>query len=61
MTQWEYLIVALPQFQPPTQIPGGSAAIAALNREGHDGWEAIGMTALPDGTIAVLLKQPNDA
>jgi hypothetical protein len=61
MTQWEYLIVALPQFQPPTQIPGGSAAIGALNREGHDGWEAIGMTALPGGTIAVLLKRPHDA
>jgi hypothetical protein len=61
MTQWDYLIVALPQFQAPTQAPGGSAAIGALNREGQDGWEAVGMTALRDGTMAVLLKRPYDA
>lgn len=61
MTPWEYLIVALPHFEPPTHVPGGSAAIEALNREGRDGWEAFGMTALPDGTVAVLLKRPVDA
>ena len=61
MTPWEYLIVALPHFESPTSAPGGSAAIEALNREGRDGWEAVGMTALPDGTVAVLLKRPFDA
>ena len=61
MTRWDYLIVALPHFEPPTNAPGGSAAIEALNREGREGWEAIGMTALPDSTVAVLLKRPFDA
>lgn len=58
MTAYEYLIVALPQFAAPTSAPGGSAAVDALNREGREGWEAFGMTALPDGTVAVLLKRP---
>jgi hypothetical protein len=61
MTVWEYLIVALPQFQAPTNTPGGSAAVEALNREGQEGWEAIGMTALADGTVAVVLKRPREA
>ena len=60
MTRWEYLIVALPQFQAPTNAPGGSAAVEALNREGRNGWEAVGMTALGDGTVAVLLKRLRD-
>jgi len=29
-----------------------------LNREGGDGWEAVGMNALGDGSFAVLLKRP---
>ena len=58
VAKWEYLIVALPRFEAPTAMPAASAAIAALNREGQDGWEAVGMTALEDGTIAVLLKRP---
>jgi hypothetical protein len=37
MTQWEYLIVALPQFEAPTTTPA-SAAVGALNREGERGW-----------------------
>jgi len=60
MVQWEYLIVALPEFQPPTSTPTRSAAVEAINREGARGWEAVGMTALPDGVIAVLLKRPID-
>jgi len=60
MAQWEYLIVALPEFQPPTSTPRRSAAVEAINREGALGWEAVGMTALPDGVIAVLLKRPTD-
>jgi hypothetical protein len=58
MTSWEYLIVALPPFEPPTTAPGGSAAVEALMREGSKGWEASGMTSLPNGTVAVLLKRP---
>jgi hypothetical protein len=58
MTAWEYLIVALPEFKAPTRAPGGSAAVEALNREGRVGWEAVGMTVLADGVIAVLLKRP---
>lgn len=56
MTRWEYLIVALPRFEMPTAMPE-SAAVAALNREGAYGWEAVGMTSLADGSVAVLLKR----
>ena len=58
MTQWEYLIVAMPPFEPPTNAPGASPAIESLNHEGRQGWEAFGMTSLPNGTVAVLLKRP---
>jgi hypothetical protein len=60
MISWEYVIVALPMFEAPTHAPGASRAVAALNREGDLGWEAVGMTALNDGTIAVLLKRPQE-
>ena len=55
---WEYLIVALPTFQEPTNAPGASAAVEMLNREGAMGWEAVGMTALGSGAVAVLCKRP---
>lgn len=58
MTGWEYLIVALPEFQTPTSAQGESAAVTALNREGRAGWEAVGMTVIAGGVIAVLLKRP---
>jgi hypothetical protein len=58
MTTWEYLIVALPRFEPPTSGRESSAAVQVLNAEGSQGWEAIGMTVLDDGTVAVLLKKP---
>ena len=61
MAVWEYLIVALPAFEAPTHAPGASASVAALNAEGAQGWEAVGMTALADGTVAVLMKKPNEA
>ena len=61
MVHWEYLIVALPTFQAPTHAPGVSASVATLNGEGARGWEAVGMTALADGTVAVLLKRPTGA
>jgi hypothetical protein len=37
MTAWEYLIVALPSFEPPAHAPGASAAVRALNEEGERG------------------------
>jgi hypothetical protein len=60
MITWEYSIVALPRFEAPTATrdAGGSPAVALLNGEGRLGWEAVGMTALQDGTVAVLLKRP---
>jgi hypothetical protein len=58
MTTWEYLIVELPSFEAPTHAPGASAAVQALNNEGQQGWEAVGLTPLVDGEIAVLLKRP---
>jgi hypothetical protein len=61
MITWEYSIVALPRFDAPTATrgPAGSPAVALLNAEGRNGWEAVGMTALQDGTVAVLLKRPD--
>jgi len=56
--RWEYLIVALPAFPPASQAPGASDAVRHLNTEGDQGWEAIGLTPLPDGTTAVLFKRP---
>jgi len=58
MVPWEYLIVALPAFEAPSPAPGVSASVAALNGEGTQGWEAVGMTSLADGTVAVLMKRP---
>jgi hypothetical protein len=58
MTTWEYLIVELPSFEAPSLAPGASAAVHALNHEGEQGWEAVGLTPLGDGRIAVLLKRP---
>lgn len=58
MVAWEYLIVALPPFDAPAQAPGVSASVMALNGEGADGWEAVGMTSLADGSVAVLMKRP---
>jgi hypothetical protein len=60
MVTWEYLIVALPQLEAPTAMPAQSAAVAALNREGDHGWEAVGMTALGDGSVAVLMKRASE-
>jgi len=59
MTTWEYLIVALPRFELPTTLPEASAAVQALNTEGQLGWEAVGMTLLDSGSVAVLLKRPS--
>lgn len=56
--RWEYLIVALPAFPPASQAPGTSEAVRHLNDEGDRGWEAITLTPLTDGTMAVLFKRP---
>ena len=57
MTTWEYLIVALPEFGAATIAKGESEAVTMLDREGRNGWEAVGMTALGDGRVAVLMKR----
>ena len=54
---WEYMIVSLPTFEVGKAAPGESASVALLNREGANGWEAVGMTVLGDGSVAVLLKR----
>jgi hypothetical protein len=59
VTTWEYLLVSLPEFDTAKPAKGGSASVTALNREGAQGWEAVGMTALSSGTYAVLLKRPS--
>jgi hypothetical protein len=58
MTMWEYVILELPAFASATHAPGASAAVHALNEEGQRGWEAVGMSTLPDGRTVVLLKRP---
>ena len=54
---WEYMIVSLPTFEVGKAAPGDSASVTLLNREGAKGWEAVGMTVLGDGSVAVLLKR----
>jgi hypothetical protein len=58
VTTWEYLLVSLPEFDTAKSAKGDSASVATLNREGAQGWEAVGMTALSGGSYAVLLKRP---
>jgi hypothetical protein len=57
MTGWEYLVVSLPAFGAAKTEQGHSDAVDILNREGADGWEAVGMSALDDGSVAVLMKR----
>lgn len=57
MTTWEYRVVALPRFVDPSASTHPSPAVEALNAEGAQGWEAVGMTVLSNGSIAVLLKR----
>ena len=58
MTAWEYLILSLPAFEAAKATQGQSAAVDMLDREGADGWEAVGMSVLTDASVAVLLKRP---
>lgn len=57
MTGWEYLIVSLPAFGAAKSAQGESEAVDILDREGAAGWEAVGMSTLPDASVAVLLKR----
>ena len=57
MTVWEYLIVALPTFGAASAVRGESASVGVLNEHGTDGWEAVGLTTLADGSVAALLKR----
>jgi hypothetical protein len=59
MTAWEYLIVALPEFKAATTARGESESVTMLNKEGAQGWEAVAMTVLGGGSVAVLLKKPS--
>jgi hypothetical protein len=61
MIGWEYLLVALPAFEAAKAAPGHSTAVDILNREGAAGWEAVGMSTLDDGSVAVLLKRRTPA
>ena len=58
MTNWEYLIVALPDLHTPTLRKGESLAVDALNKEGVLGWEAFATIALEAGGFGILLKRP---
>ena len=58
MTSWEYLIVSLPPFEAARSTQGHSPAVAMLDREGRAGWEAVSLSTLQDGSVAVLLKRP---
>jgi hypothetical protein len=57
---WEYHIISLPTFEPPTSSPAASAAVRTLNEEGTRGWEVVGLTAMLDGGVVVLLKRPRN-
>jgi hypothetical protein len=57
VSAWEYLIVALPKFGAASTIQGQSASVGILNEHGAEGWDAVGMTTLADGTVAALLKR----
>ena len=61
VSSWEYHIIALPTFEPPTSSPAASAAVRMLNEEGARGWEAVGLSAMLDGGVVVLLKRPRNA
>ena len=61
MSAWEYLIVALPTFKTATTERGESESVVMLNHEGRAGWEAVGMTSLEGGDMAVLMKRPASA
>lgn len=58
MTNWEYRLMSLASFDGPTPDDPDSDAVALLNGEGRQGWEAIGLTTVAHGECAVLMKRP---
>jgi hypothetical protein len=58
MNRFEYLIVSLPTFEGARKTQGHSPSVDLLNRQGGEGWEAVGMSTLADSSVAVLLKRP---
>jgi hypothetical protein len=52
------MILSLPPFEAPTRLPTSSPALQALDEVGTQGWEAVSMTVLASGEVAVLLKRP---
>jgi hypothetical protein len=60
VTVWEYRVISLPRFEIPTSSTEPSAAVEVLNEQGARGWEAVGMTVLANGSVAVLLKKPKN-
>ena len=58
MTNWEYMLIALPPLEAPTSSRATSASIRMLNDEGADGWEAVGMLGSSTDHLIVLLKRP---
>jgi hypothetical protein len=59
MTTWEYVIVELPSFEAPTLPPTRPAPPPQFKRSTTKawGWEAVGLTPLVGGKIAVLLQK----
>jgi len=49
--------MSLPTFEEAKATQGLSPAVDVLNEEGRHGWEAVGMSVLADGSVAVLLKR----
>jgi len=58
VTAFEYLIVSLPTMEAAKATQGHSPSVDMLNREGAEGWEAVGISTLGDSRVAVLLKRP---
>jgi hypothetical protein len=50
--------MSLPRFEEPTISSDPSPVVMMLNEQGAEGWEAVGMTVVPGGGVAVLLKKP---
>ena len=49
--------MSLPPFEAAKSTQGHSAAVDVLNHDGAVGWEAVGISTLADGSVAVLLKR----
>jgi hypothetical protein len=59
MTTWEDLTVKLPSLEAATHAAGRLCRSPhPPARKASESWEAVGMTLLADGRIAVLLKEP---